>query len=131
MKFVNPFASLKLSYRQNIRAWFYLFLALFSFLFFLFYESEQKFITSSKEVNQTNKFLTKSRNILYTVIDIRADSREYLVTGDTKYLIEFYKEENQLQTELSDLKKISAGSPMQIAQSDSLSIIYKKLIFFT
>ena len=128
MKFVNPFAPLKLSYRQNIHAWFYLFLALFSFLFFMFYESEQKFITSSKEVNQTNKFLTKSRNILYTVIDIRADSREYLVTGDTKYLIEFYKEENQLQTELSDLKKISAGSPMQIAQSDSLSIIYKKLI---
>lgn len=129
MKFVNPFAALKLSYRQNIRAWFYLFLALFSLLFFLFYESEQKFINSSKQVNQTNKILTKSRNILYTVIDIRADSREYLVTGDTKYLIEFYKEENQLQTELSDLKKISAGSPIQIAQSDSLSIIYKKLIF--
>ena len=128
MKFVNPFASLKLSYRQNIRAWFYLFLALFSFLFFLFYESEQKFITSSKSVNQTNEVLTKSRNLLYTVIDIRADSREYLVTGNTKYLIEFYKEENQLQTELTDLKKISSGSTMQIAQSDSLFIIYKKLI---
>ena len=128
MKFVNPFASLKLSYRQNIRAWFYLFLALFSFLFFLFYESEQKFINSSKEVNQTNLVLTKSRNILYTVIDIRADSREYLVTGNNKYLIEFYKEENQLQTELSDLKKISAGSPMQKTQYDSLSSIYNKLI---
>jgi len=128
MKFVNPFALLKLSYQQNIRAWFFLFLALFSFLFFLFYESEQKFITSSKSVNQINEVLTKSRNILYTTIDIRADSREYLVTGNTKYLSEFYKEENQLQTELSDLKKISSVSPMQIAQCDSLSSIYKKLI---
>lgn len=97
----------------------------YSVLLFLNTQNKERNV---KLVAHTYEVIQKSTELLSTMKDAETGQRGYLLTGKDIYLAPYHKAVSKIQTELTDLQKITSYNTIQKQNLNELNILVKNKI---
>ncbi len=95
------------------------------------YWSKQKLRDSEKWVEQTERIILQTSNILSLGKDIESAARGFALTNDSSYLEPLFVAEKIIFQQIEELRQLSGDNSIQLQRIDSMSFFFQKRLEFS